>query len=488
MAESSSPEVPKQRKKPLLPASPLHDSSSPAPVRKFKIKRIVSPAVRAQKKPVATDPKGKTKRGGFLKSKLFDHQCTEKGKSDGSESNSSDDGDKSDLSYVSPGQNHPDAEKHEYLAGLGSQSDMPPPLQATRFEDRSPLADRIQKRVLAEKAARRALRIAELEKVRLAAEARRLGLGFSSLLSAAVADVPAPSMTTSPDDAVATTHPPVTTLPEAAVADLPPPPVIPLPAAAVADLPPPPLSVVHEVVDVSSKSPLRHPFFGSSTGRGSGVKGVSSNSAITFSAVRVADAEFTQLRSPSMTSSMQPENPRNPRLKLKPSLDPSKRHPSAAPCPPSHLAYPPPKPKEATTVTEPKTPSKTPSKLIPVDEMVHSPCRSVKSSADKSSILSRLNLDSSPVPSKSKKIICLSQELELLAVDDSPVSKLEALKALMASNPGFYGFSTGTQMDRVQQHSRETQTSPMRTSGLTVEDLRDELGQANRALLKAFGF
>ncbi len=39
-----------------------------------------------------------------------------------------------------------------------------------------------------------------------------------------------------------------------------------------------------------------------------------------------------------------------------------------------------------------------------------------------------------------------------------------------------------------QQHSRETQTSPMRTSGLTVEDLRDELGQANRALLKAFGF
>jgi len=220
------------------------------------------------------------------------------------------------------------------------------------------------------------------------------------------------------------------------------------------------VSVVHEVVDVSSKSPLRHPFFGSLTGRGSGVKGVRSNSAITFSAVRVADAEFTQLRSPPMTSSMQPENPRNPRLKLKPSLDPSKRHPSAALCPPSHLAYPAPKPKEAPTVKEPTTPSKTPSKLVPVDEMVHS----------------------------SKRILCLSQELELLAVDDSPVSKSEALKALMASNPGFYGFSTGTQMDRVQQHSRETQTSPMRTNGLTVEDLRDELGRANCALLKAFGF
>jgi phage-related protein len=58
----------------------------------------------------------------------------------------------------------------------------------------------------------------------------------------------------------------------------------------------------------------------------------------------------------------------------------------------------------------------------------------------------------------------------------------------MAANPGFYGFSTGTQIDRVQQHSRETQTSPMRTSGLAVEDLRDELGKANRALLMAFGF
>jgi len=120
--------------------------------------------------------------------------------------------------------------------------------------------------------------------------------------------------------------------------------------------------------------------------------------------------------------------------------------------------------------------------------MIHSPSPSVKSSADKSSLLSRLNLDSSPVQSYSKKIICLSQDLELLAVDDSPVSKLEALRALMASNPGFYSFSTGTQTNRVQQHSRETQTSPMQTSGLTVEDLRDELGRANCALLKAFGF
>ena len=463
MAESSSPEVPKQRKKPLLPASSLQDSPPPAPARKFKIKRLVSPAVPAKKKPVANDPKGKTKRSGFLKSKLFDHQCAEEGKSDGSRSNSSDDGHDTDLSYVSQREDHPDAEKHVYLAGQGSQSEMPPPLRLTRFveEDRSPLADRIEKRVLAEKAARRALRIAELEKVRLAAEARRSGLGFSSLHSAAVTDVCAPPETTSPDAAVADLPPPpVTTSPDAAVANLPPPPVTTLPAAAVADLPPPPLSVVHEVVDVSSKSPLRHPFFGSLTGRGSGVKGVRSNGAITFSAVRVADAEFTQLRSPPMTSSMQPENPRNPRLKLKPSLDPSKRHPSAALCPPSHLAYPAPKPKEAPTVKEPTTPSKTPSKLVPVDEMVHS----------------------------SKRILCLSQELELLAVDDSPVSKSEALKALMASNPGFYGFSTGTQMDRVQQHSRETQTSPMRTNGLTVEDLRDELGRANCALLKAFGF
>ena len=54
-----------------------------------------------------------------------------------------------------------------------------------------------------------------------------------------------------------------------------------------------------------------------------------------------------------------------------------------------------------------------------------------------------LNLDSSPPVQELKKIICLSQELELLAVDDSPVSKLEAFRALMASKPGFYRFSTG---------------------------------------------
>jgi hypothetical protein len=56
----------------------------------------------------------------------------------------------------------------------------------------------------------------------------------------------------------------------------------------------------------------------------------------------------------------------------------------------------------------------------------------------------------------------------------------------MASKPGLYRFSTGTQMDPVQQHSRETQTSPL--PGLTLEDLRNELGNANRSLLIAFGF
>ena len=479
MGEFSSPEVPQQRKKTLLPASALPDSSSPAPARKFKIKRIVSPAVRR---------KSKTKRSAFVKSKLFDHQCREAGKSDGSASNSSDDGDKSDISCVSPGQDHPNAEKFEYLQGMGSQSNMPPPLQATRFieEDRSPLADRIEKRILAQKAERRALREAELVKVRLAASARK-----ATLPQAAVADVPAPPDTTLPDASVAgIPAPPVKNLPKAAVADVPAPPVTSLPEAAVADVPAPPLSAVHEVVHVSSKSPLRHPFFGSLTKRPgglSGFQGVSSNSVITFSAVRVVEAVLPQGRSPSMTSSMQPEHTRHPRLKLKASLDPSKHHPSAAACPPSHLAFPPPKPKEAPTVTEPKTPSKTPSKLILDDEM-NSPSRSVKSSAAKSSPLSRLNLDSSPVQYNSKRIICLSQELALLAVDDSPVSRSEAFRALMAANPGFYGFSTGTQIDRVQQHSRETQTSPMRTSGLTVEDLRDELGKANRALLMAFGF
>ncbi len=56
-----------------------------------------------------------------------------------------------------------------------------------------------------------------------------------------------------------------TTLPEAAVADVPPPPATTLPEAAIVDVPLPPLSVEHEVVHVPSKSPLRHPFFSSLT-------------------------------------------------------------------------------------------------------------------------------------------------------------------------------------------------------------------------------
>ena len=483
MGESSSPEVPKQRKKTLGPAPALQDSSSPALARRFKVKRIVSPSVPAQSAPAATGRKGKTKRSVFVKNKLFDHQCTEVGKSDGSASNSSDDGDESDLSCVSAGQNHPNADRFEYLQGLGSQSNMPPPLQATRFieEDRSPLADRIEKRILAQRAERRANREADLAKVRLAALARK-ALSPISCSADVLANLLSP------------TRP---TLPEAAMADLPLPPVTTLPhEAAVADLHPPPLSVMHEVVDVPSHSPLRHPFFGSLTRRplsGLGVMGVSSNSAITFSAVRVMPAVNHQLPSPSNTPSMlpmQPDKPRHARLKLKKGLGPSKPPPSAAACPTSHLAYPPPKLKEAPS--EPKTPSKTPSKLIPAYDLIQTPSQPVNSpvdkslSGDKSLSRLRLNLHSSPPVQELKQIICLSQELELLAVDDSPVSRLEAFRALMASKPGLYRFSTGTQMDQVQQHSRETQTSPL--PGLTIEDLRNELGNANRSLLMAFGF
>lgn len=418
MGESSSPEVPKQRKKPLGLAPALPDSSSPAPARRFKVKRIESPAVPAQIAPAAQGRKGKTKRSTFLKSKFLDLQCREVGKSDGSASNSSDDGHKTDISCVSAGQDHPDGEKFVYLQGMGSQTNMPPPLQATRFieEDRSPLADRIERRILAQQAERRAKREADLAKVRLAALARK---ALSPILCSA--DVLA--------NLLSPTRP---TLPEAAM-------------------------------------------------------------AVTFSAVRVIHAVDPQLPSPSNTSSMlpmQPDKPRHARLKLKTGLGPSKPPPSAAACPPSHLAYPPPKLKEAPS--EPKTPSKTPSKLIPAPDLIQTPSRPVNSSGDKSlpgdKSLSRLrlNLSSSPPVPEFKNIICLSQGLELLAVDNSPVSKLEAFRALMASKPGLYRFSTGTQMDPVQQHSRETQTSPL--PGLTLEDLRNELGNANRSLLIAFGF
>ena len=244
MAESS-PELPKQRPKPQLPASALQDSSSPAPARRIKIKRIVSPAVPAQSAPAAKGHKKQTKRSAFVKSRFFDHQCVEKGKSDGSEGNSSDDGDQSDLSCVSAGQYHPNAERFEYLEGLGSQSHMPPPLQLTRFmeEARSPLVDRLEKRILAEKAERKARREAELAKVREAALSRK-----AAVHEAASADVPAP---------------PVTTLTEAAVTDVPAPPVT-YPKATVheaasADVPAPPVTspkaTVHEAASTDVPAP-----------------------------------------------------------------------------------------------------------------------------------------------------------------------------------------------------------------------------------------
>jgi hypothetical protein len=366
--------------------------------------------------------------------------------------NSSDDGDKSDLSYVSAGGQHPNAERFEYLRSLGSQGDMPAPLQQTRYMDagRTPLADRILNRMKAQKAERRALRDAEMAQVRLAASARRT----------------AEQQRDSWDQPVL---PPL--LISAAI-------VTPTKAALAAEatvFSPPGYSssVVLDIVHVPSHSPPKHPFFASFQ-RMSTTQG-----PITFSAVRIEDAVES-----SMTSAMLCDKPRNPRLKLKTAptlsdLEPPKLHPSAAACSPSHLAFP---HSKAKAITEPKTPSKTPSKLLCDDihsPVTPSPSRSVKSSADKSSPLLRLNLQ------------CLSQGLELLAVDNSPVSKLEAFRALMASKPGIYRFSTATQTDRVQQHSRSdssTQTDPTHPSCLTVEQLRDELGKSSRALLLAFGF
>jgi hypothetical protein len=159
MTDSPSPQ-PKQRKKVLLPTNPLNESSSPVPKPRQKFSRIASPS-----SPVVASPK--TTRGALLNCRLFEHQAKEDGKSDESEINSEDDGDESDESFVSAGLDHSNASRHEYLAGLSSQTELPPPICNTRFaeEGREPLADVIERRLREEGKQRK------LNRLRLAAEA-----------------------------------------------------------------------------------------------------------------------------------------------------------------------------------------------------------------------------------------------------------------------------------------------------------------------------
>jgi hypothetical protein len=106
-----------------------------------------------------------SKRSSFLNCKLLDHQAREDkdGVSvSGSDDNSSDGSDKSDLSCVSQGINHSNADKHHYIESLGTQQSetgYPTPVNKQRLSDdlwngRELLTDVIEGRLQAQRLAR----------------------------------------------------------------------------------------------------------------------------------------------------------------------------------------------------------------------------------------------------------------------------------------------------------------------------------------------
>ena len=97
--------------------------------------------VKSAPSPAAAIAAKKSRRQLYLKHPLLDLQAKESGDSK-SASNSSDDDNESDLSCISQGQNHPNAEHHVYLDALGSQTTFHTPLHHMRasIEERVPVA------------------------------------------------------------------------------------------------------------------------------------------------------------------------------------------------------------------------------------------------------------------------------------------------------------------------------------------------------------
>ena len=478
MSVASSPEMPKQRKKDLATANHLNDSSSPPLLRTgrgSKVSRLVSPAhpVPSGKSNTKSRPSGKSKtksrRSKFLASKMFEHQCLEDGRSDATD-NSSDDGEDSDLSCVSHGQNHSNAERHQYLEGLGSQSLMPPPMNQARFveEDRVPLAMMIERRLLEQRVQRREAKeqaIAAAAAAQLASEQVIVAPQcLNTMPGAAAAEQPLSHVRDDlriADPRGSPSHVPEPTSNVGSVLN------------AAADAPD---ADDHEVVNVSSTSPPRNPFFG--VARTSNV-----NSLVTFSALRIGGSVA---RSPANPTSLRPTGSR---LKLKKKCAISSDSAMAADVAPllADLNF------DSLPLELQSTAA-----FNAVVEMPALPCARTPLK-----VSSPLRLDSSPIPMHSKPT---ASPLPFTA-DDSPVSRLEAFRTIMASRPqGTYGFNTWTQMDRVHQTSRETQTSPLPqvqpaqsqtslvpthyqvNSTLTLQDLRNELAVASLALVRAFGF
>ena len=253
----------------------------------------------------------------------------------------------------------------------------------------------------------------------------------------------------------------------------------------------------HEVINVPSKSPARHPARTSNE----------STSIVTFSTLQKGGSV---VRSPPIPSS---RCPLMSRMKLK--RNPAISSNSSAAVDDATLvedlecmSFPVALQSTASfdaPVALPKTPTslcarsplKVPSPSKPVLSPTPIPLQT-KSTASPQPFKAAVNKAAVGFPA----LFCVKSCLELpipLKIDsppiqdDSPVSRLQTFRELMKSRPGTYGFITSTQTDGVHVESRGTQTSPPPPypqvhQTLTVEDLRNELAIASLALVKAFGF
>ena len=253
----------------------------------------------------------------------------------------------------------------------------------------------------------------------------------------------------------------------------------------------------HEVINVPSKSPARHPARTSNE----------STSIVTFSTLQKGGSV---VRSPPIPSS---RCPLMSRMKLK--RNPAISSNSSAAVDDATLvedlecmSFPVALQSTASfdaPVELAKTPSslcarfplKEPSPSKPVLSPTPNPLQT-KSTASPQSFKAALNKAAVELP----VLLCVKSCPELPIPlktdsppiqDDSPVSRLLNFRELMNSRPGTYGFITSTQTDGVHVESRGTQTSPPPPcpqvhQTLTVEDLRNELAIASLALVKAFGF
>ena len=222
----------------------------------------------------------------------------------------------------------------------------------------------------------------------------------------------------------------------------------------------------HEVVNVPSKSPARHPARTS----------YESTSIVTFSTLQKGGSV---VRSPPIPSS---RCPMMSRMKLKRNLAISSNSSAAVDdatlledleCMSFPVALqstasfdaPVALPKTPTSLCA-RSPLKVPSPSKPVLSPTPIPLQT-KSTASPQPFKAAVNKAAVGLPA----LFCVKSGLESPIPlttdsppiqDDSPVSRLQTFRELMKSRPGTYGFITSTQTDGVHVESRGTQTSPPR--------------------------